>query len=58
VQVKDFGGIDQGLNVPTDTVGDAPPRAAKPTQASGNGASARSTTKSKSAKAPVRKGRR
>ena len=58
VQVKDFGGIDQGLNVPTETVTDTPPRAAKPAQSSGNGAGARSAAKSKSAKAPARKGRR
>src|SRR5271154_1293243 len=68
LQVKDFGGIDQGLNVPTETVtGQAEPppikKPAKPAQAGGNGASAPasskpSAAKSKSAKAPVRKGRR
>jgi len=68
LQVKDFGGIDQGFNVPTETVTgqtEPPPikKSAKPAQASGNGASApasskSSAAKSKSAKAPVRKGRR
>jgi len=68
LQVKDFGGIDQGLNVPTETVaGDPAPPAKKPAAKSaatgGNGASAPATSKSpasksKSAKAPARKGRR
>jgi TPP-dependent pyruvate/acetoin dehydrogenase alpha subunit len=68
LQVKDFGGIDQGLNVPTETVmgqTEPPPikKSAKPTQAGGNGASApassrSSSAKSKPSKAPARKGRR
>jgi TPP-dependent pyruvate/acetoin dehydrogenase alpha subunit len=68
LQVKDFGGVDQGLNVPTETVAgqtEPPPikKPAKPPQAGGNGASAltsskSSSAKSKSAKASARKGRR
>jgi TPP-dependent pyruvate/acetoin dehydrogenase alpha subunit len=66
LQVKDFGGIDQGFNVPTEIVaGDpAPPKkAARPAQAGGNGASAPASSKSpasksKSAKVSARKGRR
>jgi len=67
LQVKDFGGIDQGFNVPTEIVaGDpAPPpkKSARPAQAGGNGASAAASSKSsgaksKSAKATARKGRR
>lgn len=66
LQVKDFGGIDQGLNVPTETVSGDPPLAAKKpaklSQSGGNGASAPAAksggAKSKSAKASARKGRR
>jgi TPP-dependent pyruvate/acetoin dehydrogenase alpha subunit len=67
LQVKDFGGIDQGFNVPTEIVaGDpAPPpkKVAKPERAGGNGASAPASSKSpasksKSAKVASRKGRR
>jgi TPP-dependent pyruvate/acetoin dehydrogenase alpha subunit len=67
LQVKDFGGIDQGFNVPTEIVAGAPEpppkKAAKPAQAGGNGASAPASSKSpasksKSAKAVARKGRR
>jgi TPP-dependent pyruvate/acetoin dehydrogenase alpha subunit len=67
LQVKDFGGIDQGFNVPTEIVaGDpAPPpkKSARPAQAGGNGASAPASSKSpasksKSAKTVARKGRR
>jgi len=67
LQVKDFGGIDQGFNVPTEVVaGDpAPPpkKSAKPAQGGGNGASAPASSKSsgaksKPAKATARKGRR
>ena len=62
VQVKDFGGIDQGFNLPTESAAEAPAadkRAAKASEPSGNGASARTAAKSKSAaKSADRKGRR
>jgi len=63
VRVSDFGGIDQGFNLPTDEAADAPAaerRAAKASQPSGNGASAAKSNgaKSRSAKTPARKGRR
>jgi TPP-dependent pyruvate/acetoin dehydrogenase alpha subunit len=67
LQVKDFGGIDQGFNVPTEIVaGDpapVPKKSARPAQAGGNGASVPApskspVSKSKSAKAVARKGRR
>jgi TPP-dependent pyruvate/acetoin dehydrogenase alpha subunit len=63
LRVKDFGGIDQGFNVPTETVaGDPPPpakkSAAKPAVPSRNGAGSSRASKSKSAKSSARKGRR
>jgi TPP-dependent pyruvate/acetoin dehydrogenase alpha subunit len=70
IHVKDFGGIDQGFNLPTEAAAEAPAadkKAARASEAGGNGASASPSksngakshvAKSKAGKSPARKGRR